>query len=129
MNRTDWKERDTIIFGEPVDWTTVKGSCPRFEGVGLDKLKELVDKDFVDLEDAQNCAPTYGEIVEFIKQYPEITAHGYIVSPNRADYRVTLEGVEYSGAISQELRKDFIDMFRKADDFICDREKLFCWYD
>lgn len=105
------------------------GGCEHFERLPLDDLNLLLDEGFIDPEECQNCSPTTMEFKEFMEMYPGVTLHGYIVSPERSDYRVTIEGFEYHGNVSKEMLKMFIDKFRFADDFTCDDDYLYCWFD
>ncbi len=44
------------------------------------------------LDDRQNASPTFAEFVEFAKMFPDLLFHGYIVSPERIDERITITG-------------------------------------
>lgn len=105
------------------------GGCQSFEGLTLSQLDLLLDENFIDPEECQNCSPDTMEFKEFLEKYPEATLHGYIVTPERDDYRITIEGLEYQGDVSMELLGDFIDEFRTADDFIHNNDYLYCWFD
>ena len=105
------------------------GGCQHFVELTLSQLNSLLDEGFIDPEERQNCAPDTMEFKAFLETYPEATLHGYIITPDRDDYRVTIEGLEYHGEVSREMLSDFIDMFRTADDFIQDQEYLYCWFD
>ena len=105
------------------------GGCESFKGLTLEALDLLLDEDFIDPEECQNCSPTTMEFKDFMDMYPECTLHGYIVSPERHDYRVTIEGLEYCGDVPKEMLKLFINAFRHADEFICDDDYLYCWFD
>lgn len=105
------------------------GGIKRFENLTLEALEKLVKEGYADPEDAQNDAQTLGCMLEFMRKFPEVTAHGYAVEGSRYDCRVTLEGLRFDGKSSQELKTAFIDEFRKADEFVCEDNQLFCWYD
>ena len=105
------------------------GGCESFKGLTLEALNLLLDEGFIDPEEYQNCSPTVEQFKEFMEIYPEVTLHGYIVSPERHDYRVSVEGLEYCGDVSKEMLEMFVDRYRFADDFICDDEYLYCWFD
>lgn len=123
----DAAARDKLIFGRkynPAEIYDIK----RFENLSLTKLKKLIAGNFLELTDAQNAAPSIGEIYAFMKKYPKYKAHGYVVSINRSDYRVSLEGVE-KGTTADSLKemKDFAELFKDADDF--NAAKMYCWFD
>ena len=54
--------------------------------------------------------------------------YGYAVSPKRDDYRITCEGV-YMQNPPSEYRKDFVNMFYKADECEFNESFVRCWYD
>lgn len=105
------------------------GGCQRFSGLTLEALNLLLDELFIDPEECQNCSPNTIEFKAFLEAYPECTLHGYIVTPERDDYRVTIEGLGYHGEVSKEMLMDFINTFRIADEFTCDDDYLYCWFD
>lgn len=119
--------RDTIIFGK--DIPSYSDIC-HFNGLNLDQLKQLIDSEFIELDECQNDSPTTQEIYDFMKKYPDYTAHGYVVTINRKDYRTTLEGVEKrSGFDSKQECNEFHKLFRNADELIIDEDNIYCWYD
>ena len=102
-----------------------------FHGLTAKGMATLISEGFADPEDAQNSAPTFKEIMDFVEVHPDFTAHGYIVTPERDDYRVTVEGVEGWTDDCEEERA-FAKMFRCADEYECDeRGDGYCraWYD
>lgn len=105
------------------------GGIAEFRDLKREQFEALLEENFLYPLDRQNEAPTAQEIYEFVEQYPEVTVHGYIIAPNRSDYRVTIEGIEYHGNVSDKMRKDYTSMFRHADDFVCDSDYLYCWFD
>lgn len=126
----DWETRDKLIFGE-TDKSKYMGGCRSFSGLDYRTLCALLEEKFIDPQEAQNNSPTTEEIMSFMKAYPDFTAHGYVVSIDRDDYRITIEGVDgrdyaHSNA-PKELLRDFFDLFRYADEF--DIRNLYCWYD
>ena len=126
LNR-DAATRDKMIFGEfnPDEY---HGGIRYFEGLKLDTLKALLEKNFIEATESQNGAPTTEQILNFIEHYPDYTVHGYTVSPERSDYRITLEGVEKGdGADSPQELQDFTQLFKDAD-FI-DSATMYCWFD
>ena len=71
LNRNE-RQRDHIIFGEH-DTAVYMGGVRYFKNLSLEKLEQLIECDFVDLYERQNCAPSVKEIYEFMKKYPEYT--------------------------------------------------------
>lgn len=70
------------------------GGIKRFENATVHVIEELIEKNLLKPDDAQNDSPTAKEFLEFMQQYPDdVRAHGYIVSENRSDVRTTIEGL------------------------------------
>jgi hypothetical protein len=126
LNHDDKRRCEIMGITHPVNYM---GGCYRFEGLTLDQLNLLLNEAFIDPEEAQNNAPTTAEFKSFLESYPETTLHGYMISPDREDYRMTIEGAEYNGEVSKEMAMDFVEMFRFADDFTVDDNCLYCWFD
>ena len=122
----DIRRRDTLIFGKYWPGYDVK----RFEGISVDTLETLIQEGFADPEEAQNCAPSTQEFLEFMRQYPGYKAHGYVISEKRHDCRVSIEGVVKgrSCASDKELMA-FVAMFRYADEFEIGPDGMYCWFD
>lgn len=124
----DVRTRDRLIFGEYNEYA-YGGGVRHFEDLSLATLEKLVAQDFIDLDDQQNDCPTVQAILGFMRTYPDYTAHGYTVSIERGDYRVSLEGVAKDReADTPEELKGFIELFRFADDF-CVEGEMYCWFD
>jgi hypothetical protein len=126
FNYDDKRRCEIIGLEYPVDYW---GGCCSFKGLTLDQLNLLLDEGFADPDEQQNSAPDTSEFKSFLEEYPKATLHGYIISPDRDDYRVTIEGLEYDGEVSKEMLSDFIEMFRFADDFNVGDDFLNCWFD
>lgn len=122
-------KRDMIIFGERFNEEKYLGGIRYFEDLKLEALDQLVKEGYLDVEDAQNAAPTAGEIIEFIRKYPDYTAHGYAVSFRRDDCRVSLEGVAKNfPATSINEFEDFMSLFKDADEIQVEAQ-MYCWFD
>ena len=123
------KSRDTIIFGN-YDEKRYMGGIARFEGLKLPELIALATEGFLDLQEMQNCAPCIGEFMEFMARYSGYTAHGYVVSANRDDYRVSIEGLEKQAKyIEAKETQVFTELFGQADEFVANGTQNFCWFD
>ena len=108
------------------------GGIEHFNGLSAKSLKELIKLGFADPEDTQNESPSIAEFLKFMEKYHNVEAHGYAVSPNRSDERVSIEGLETKNRkeeLSKEFILDFTKKFRQADDFEVDEKHAFCWYD
>jgi len=100
-----------------------RGDIVRYEGLELDTLRELVEKGYADPMDRQNSAPNIKEFIELMQANPGLTAHGYVVSRQRDDARISIEGVE------GPLRPECLHMLSRADEIEYDGETVYCWYD
>lgn len=127
LNR-DTKRRNEILGIKNEQYT---GSCMSVYGITLDSLNQLIEEEFIDLNESQNYSPTTEEIRDFMAAHSnyDIKAYGYMITPNRSDYRVTLEGIEYAGEVTMDLAIDFVNMFRGADEFDLTENGFSCWYD
>lgn len=70
------------------------GGIQRFDHLTLDNLKLLAEKTYIKLNDTQNDSPSVREFLEFARSHPTIKFEfrGYIVSPERDDCRISIEG-------------------------------------
>ena len=123
LTTEQFDDRDSIM--EPYlsvvrGWS---GGVCHFDGLDADTLQLLIDKGYADPEERQNIAPTIGEILEVMRAEPELRAHGYLVSRERGDARVSVEGVEGRCELDNALK------FRLADEFTFDNGDFFCWFD
>ena len=124
----DVKKRDEITFGN-YDRKSYVGGVRRFEGLSLEKLRQLVGLKFIDLEEYHNNSPTVREFIEFMEKYEEYNAIGYTVSIDREDYCIGLDGIEKKEpADSKEEIIKFTKLFEWADEFDTNC-KIFAWFD
>lgn len=101
----------------------------RIELITLKQLLKLKEKEFIDLEEAQNSSPTIGEFIDFMTLYPKFKAHGYIVTPDRSDYRISLEGLQTEEKLTKIEMVAFSNKFHNADDFWIEEHSAYCWWD
>jgi hypothetical protein len=153
MNKEDWLTRNQMLkpyfkayhlhckVHMPHAYECMKDSSKWFGGVRYYKLmpvevlKKLIELDFADPEERQNCSPSIMSIVEFMERWPNfVFAHGYAVSDQRDDYRISVEGVE--GIIPKgmdsdaDFRTDFIQFWTGADELELNNNGHFrVWYD
>lgn len=125
MNK-DHNKRNSII-GISSDENQL-GGITRFEKLDINQLDQLIRLKFADPRDCQNNSPSIGDIYKLMKKWSSVKAFGYAVSHEREDYRVSLEGFFCEGAISQELRNDFILISKGADELETQRT-LYAWWD
>jgi len=95
----------------------------------FEELKQLKEENFLDLESRQNYAPSTGDFMEWLENNPKFMAHGYIVTPDRDDYRVSIEGVESSEELTKSEARRFVDFCRMADEFDFEDFNYRAWWD
>ena len=120
-------ERDVIIFGKTFDWS--EGGIEHFEGLTLAQLNELEHNEHLDIRNAQNSAPDIGTFMQFMNSHKGFTAHGYVVSPHRDDYRVSVEGIEMKGDYDKKTLAAFSLLCNTADHFEIEETHLYSWWD
>lgn len=127
--KTD-SERAEIVFGEPIDWQQRRSSIKRFRCLPAKDAHELIVKGYLDPLSRQNYSPTAVEMVGFALRFGG-TLDGYIVSPHRADARVSLEGLSLPAKNSTRTAiAAFARKFRNADEFEAHPKRgCFCWFD
>ncbi len=124
-------ERDEILFGEPYNKTKYCGGCRRFDALSAEDAQKLMTLGFIDPEDTQNCSPTAQEILDFcLDGSGKWQIHGYAISIDRSDCRVTFEGLQSDGPLTASEALDFVMEFRFADELCAeDGGGAWCWYD
>lgn len=125
----DVNKRDQIIFGQDYDRKYYRGGIRDFSRMPVATLQILVDEGFADPEEAQNDAPTIGEILKYADGNENVFVSGYAVSIHRDDYRVSVDAVTQLFETERD-RADFAIMFRLADEFdISDERGGYAWFD
>lgn len=131
---SNYKRRDEIIFGEYDDSRYKLGGCAHAD-IDYETLKTLVDEDFIDMDENQNWSPSTKDFLDMSDGFKDnVSFEIYAISPQREDYRVTIEG------INVEVPETDIDSFiyfiqnlRSADEFNIynnnDKFYIHAWWD
>ncbi len=108
----DWRKRDALIFG--AENVRDRYDIRHYDDMDPDTLRRLVADGYADRDDTQNSAPSIGEFLDATARFPQMRFHGYVVSPEREDYRVSVEGfiAPYS--------PDIVNEYHSADEFTVD---------
>ena len=123
----DVQRRDHIIFGD-ADVKQV-GGIKDFE-ISLHQLENLIDENFIVLEETQNDRPSTEEFLNFIKRFPIVKAIGFAVDLERADYRVSLDGLKYIGNIDDGFAYVIKNEWEEtADEFELTEIYFRAWWD
>jgi hypothetical protein len=104
------------------------GGCRSFKGLDLKTLRRLARLGLADEGPWNNC-PGNGAFLGFMEGHPSWTAHGYAVSPDREDARITIEGLEKEGRVGKREGEAFLEAFGAADEFEVSARYARCWYD
>ena len=124
----DYQKRDKIL-GFKTDWKTATGGIAYFESLTIEQLDELLLNRFIDPGEYQNESPTTKDFYQFMSKFPMVVAHGYATSPDREDYRVTIEGLFAREAdVNDALKKEFHTFCHEADEYE-DAGDLYSWWD
>lgn len=124
------EEREQLIFGRPYSIKKYIGGISRFKALDVDTAKELLAKGYIDPDDTQNNSPTNREMIDFCDDGSgRWFLHGYAVSPDRGDCRVSFEGVMANDPLTKDDIIDFLRMFRYADELDVDEGSAWSWYD
>ena len=149
-DHNDDSRREEIVFGTTIDWEENRGGLERIgplsdhmdHGIDTDTFAKLIEGGYVDPEETQNGGPTMQELLEF-GDFAEAESEaviveytGYMISPDRPDSRITITGIKLamdgaSRPIPDEIQDEFLDRFRKADEFTVDDDDNFAraWWD
>ena len=109
------------------------GGTYAFKKLELITLNKLIENGFVNLEEKQNPgAPSILEFWELLKKYPDepIVLDGYIVEPERDDYRISIDALEGKSR-SESFIRDFI-LFLTHHPYGVKKIRpgyQYCWYD
>ena len=95
----------------------------------MDKAEALLNERFLDPEQTQNDSPPARAFVDFMMRCPGVTCHGYVIGPDREDYRVSVVGIASQGPMSDEMRREARRLFGDADEFVQEADSLYVWYD
>ena len=69
------------------------------------------------------------EFLDFMRKHPAAVAHGYAVSPDRDDYRITIEGLRVPrNDATWDLEQAFEEFCQSADELMTNGE-LYSWWD
>lgn len=129
MSRGLANQRDQIVFGENYNSEKYMGGIRRFDYLNAEDLNKLLNLGLADPDEQQNEAPTTKEISNFLNNHQNFWAHGYVVSPERDDYRVSLEGVECGSDYDLSDVQDFFSLFKYPDEVIVEKTGMYCWFD
>src|SRR5262249_26540474 len=100
-----------------------------FQGVPAEVVAQLLTERYLDPDERQNASPSASEFFAFMQRHPGMLAHAYATCTEREDDRVTIEGVSYRGTVSQDLRREVVQLFGSADECRVDASGVYVWFD
>jgi len=135
----DYKTRDAIIAEFPrfnkLDWINEQ-SIYHFE-IPLGTLDRLLDLKFADPQERQNEAPPIRSFQRLahhlMKNHQDnikwITFGGYAISPEREDYRISIDTITIEGYFDEYLLLTLIKFGLKADELRLTKDDFRAWWD
>ena len=111
-------KRDMYLFKEPYYSEHYMGGLRYIDALNVNDIEWLMQNKFLDENECQNYSPSTVRFLEFLKKYPHYVAFGYAISPDRWDYRITIEGIK-SVRVPTDIKEieEFVDLCKDADEF------------
>ena len=125
-------EREQIVFHRDYDPKFYqRGGIARYKDVPFSAIKILAEKGCLNPDEMMDRGATIQDFIDFVEEHDQEnwTFHGYVVSPDREDSRVGVEGIESKGKLSKDDLIDFLLEFRMADELDIEKGIAYCWYD
>lgn len=113
----DYNLREQIIFGEDYNKQNYFGGCRNFS-CDRATLEKLLENNFIDPHECQNSGPYVEDFLAYTEGIDGVEYECYAISPERGDYRVTIEGIDLIlpdtdyGNLSM-----IVESFHSADEF------------
>jgi hypothetical protein len=137
--------REELIFGERIDWEnsetrrTVKftnGDVFEHDAITPETVRQAAEAGYLSLDQRFNASPEFRKMVEDAEAVNDVAPEsgecrliGYVVSPNCADCRITIEGGYYDGPVTPEVRDTFKTRFGTGYEFSESDTHLRRWHD
>lgn len=127
FNKDDKRRHEILKLDYPSE---MLDGIEYFEKASVTQIKRLIKEGFLDIEEKINESPSTREFIKFLEKHPNGYAHGYLISVDREDYRVSIEGIGYKKIRGNiDLRTDFINFCMQADVLIINETELYAWWD
>ena len=136
FNRRMKSNGDVEVSREPVYY----GGSFTLVGLSARDMRVLIALDFMDPDEAHNRAPYIWQLVDFGEKYPFVRFGGYAVSPDRKDYRISIENIDfhvYKGELEKypDFTRDFTRIAKGSDESFIDSSgpesdaRFYAWFD
>lgn len=129
LSRSAAARRAQIIYGKGVE---PPADISYFRYMSVETARQLIQEGFLDPEERHGRSPCAGEMLSFCEREAgaQWYLHGFVVSPERADSRVVLEGIGSDVPLDPTQRARFSQAFQDADILEIEEDKgCYCWYD
>lgn len=126
MLTVEQKKKREVILGVVGTKYPIAGT-EKFGSLSLARFQRLVSEGFITMRDHE----TYNRFMAFMKKNSLFRAHGYVVSPERSDSRVVIQGLEAAtiNRLNHLSIQEFKDLFKDADELIAENNRYNCFYD
>ena len=114
------KLRDTVFNSQ-----IYCGGTASFNSATDKMLRLALTNSWVESNAEQGCGLTTEDYINFLERNPRFKAHGYAVSPKRADCRLELAGVILDKPPTKKELIDFVNTFRHSEHFTVTPDSLF----
>jgi hypothetical protein len=130
LNR-DHERRNALLGIVGVKYT---GGLIRFGMLAANRLKLLIDEQFINPSARHNDGPTAQEFLKFMERWPALRAGGYATHPERSDCRVSIDTLEFDGFNFEvedlaTLRGEFLSFASKTKDVQSEFQYLRAFWD
>ena len=122
----DHEARDELV-GLDVRWGVDDVGGTISIEVDAATVEDLLEAGFLDPYMSQNLGASAWEIFQFMCDHPASFAMGYVVSPDREDYRVTIDGIFANGPVDADRLRELCKDAEEAE--VRPGEGGGCWWD
>lgn len=135
----DFKARDAFMlevaklnYPRPGDMEKIKAGdydIFHYTHLSAENAETAIKNKWMDPKERQNESPTIARLVKFVKENPRFVLHGYVIVAERADARISVEGViALDGAIPEKQYKAYVALCHRADEFDAE-SPMRAWWD
>ena len=122
----DYELRDELVDLD-ISWGVDDVGGTMSIEVDTSTVEALLENGFLDPHDRQNLGASAWGIFQFMCDHPTSFAMGYVVSPEREDYRVTLDSIYATGDIDTDRLRELCKDADEAE--LRPGEGGGCWWD
>ncbi|WP_168124073.1 hypothetical protein [Paenibacillus sp. HB172176] len=124
----DYESRDKLLRIHN-NWDDELNKIVYFKNMDVSMLENLIINEFINPYDNQNNSPNVIEIFNFMVEFPQVFAEGYIVGPTRNDYRITIDQLSVTKELETEKLTRAFKLLCNNADAITTTDGLNAWWD